>query len=199
MTEFEYLAAFISIVAGLGVAQTLSGITRLIHGRRTMVVDYVHLFWTASLLIWLIVFWWFSFSLSGVESWSIGHLLFVLSYPALIYLLLALLYPTEMPQDFNTRDHIDANRAWIFLTLLCLGGIELTDAWYKGKSGLLPGNPGGLGPTAWYPGMMAIWMIGSAVAAWWSNRRFDQIFAAVFLLLSIAMLLVQGTLPEVES
>ena len=56
MTSFEYLAAFISIVAGLAVARTFNGLVRIVHARQTIRVDGPHLLWTMSLMTWLIVF-----------------------------------------------------------------------------------------------------------------------------------------------
>ena len=114
MSEFEYLAVFIAIVAGLSVAQTLSGLVRLVHCRRTMRIDTVHLLWTANLLVWLINWWWFSFSLVGLEQWTGGYLLYVLLYPTTIYFLLALLYPSDMPASFDAyHPHIYIVDKWI--------------------------------------------------------------------------------------
>jgi Ca2+/Na+ antiporter len=200
MTAFEYLAAFISIVAGLSVAQTLTGVVRLIHGRRTMKADVLHLLWTASLLLWLILFWWFSFSLENVSGWSVGHLLFVLLYAALIYLLLALLYPSDLPADFNTANHLDSNRQWFFGALLTLGVVELFDTLLKEGAGIIaPGVEDNIfGGTWWYPIFMLVWLGGSLIALRSSNRRFHLVFAAAFLLLAAAYLASQPTLEAIS-
>ncbi len=194
MTQFEYLAAFVSIVAGLAVARTLNGVVRIVHGRRTMKVDGFHMLWTASLMFWLLIFWWFSFSLSAVTTWRVGHLMFVLSYAGLIYFLLALLYPSEMASDFDARAHLEANRTWFFSSLLLLGFAEIADSLYKEGAGLLAGGPGLYGPTTWYPAFTAVWIVGSATAIRVDNRRFNQIFAVVFFLCTAAMLASQGIL-----
>ena len=194
MTQFEYLAAFISIVAGLAVARTLNGVVRIVHGRRTIKVDGVHMLLTASLMFWLLIFWWFSFSLTTVTTWRVGHLMFVLSYAGLIYFLLALLYPSEMASDFDARTHLDANRTWFFSSLLLLGFAELADTLYKEGGGLLTGGPGLFGPTTWYPAFIAVWITGSAIAIRVDNRKFNQIFAVIFFLCTAAMLASQGIL-----
>jgi hypothetical protein len=199
VSAFEYLAAFISIVAGLSVAQTLSGAVRLIHGRRTMKASPVHVLWTASLLLWLILFWWFSFSLENVSGWSVGHLLFVLLYAALIYLLLALLYPSELPADFDAAAHLEFNRRWFFGVLFLLGVVELVDTWFKEGSGIIsPGDQADVfGATWWYPFFMAVWFVGSIVSARVSRPWLDRIFAGLFFLLAVAYLASQSTLEAI--
>ncbi len=164
------------------------------NGRRSMKVDGSHILWTASLMFWLIIFWWFSFSLSAVTTWRVGHLIFVLSYAGLIYFLLALLYPSEMASDFDARAHLEANRTWFFSSLLLLGFAEIADSLYKEGGGLLAGGPGLYGPTTWYPAFTAVWIVGSATAIRVDNRRFNQIFAVVFFLCTAAMLASQGIL-----
>lgn len=186
MTAFEYLAAFISIVTGLGVAQTLSGVARLVNGRRTMRVDLAHLLWTAGLLVWLVNFWWFSFSLTQLQVWRIGTLFFVVLYPAVVYFLLALLHPRDTAADFDAQAHLESNRGWFFGGLFVLGVVELLDAWTKESSGLL--DPVGfMGPTLWYPAFMLCWLAGSIFAMRSAHRGFNVAFALAFVLGAIAL------------
>lgn len=186
MTAFEYLAAFISIVTGLGVAQTLSGVARLVNGRRTMRMDLRHLLWTAGLLVWLVNFWWFSFSLTQVRVWRIGTLFFVVLYPAVVYFLLALLHPRDIAEDFDARAHLESNRGWFFGGLFLLGVVELLDAWTKESSGLL--EPAGLmGPTVWYPAFMALWLMAAVIAMRSGHRQFNTVFAITFFLGAVAL------------
>ncbi len=181
MSEFEYLAVFIAIVAGLSVAQTLSGLVRLVHSRRTMRIDTVHLLWTANLLVWLINWWWFSFSLVGLKQWTGGYLLYVLLYPTTIYFLLALLYPSDMPASFDAEVHLDSNRGWFFGGMLFLGVLEIVDALVKESAGLLRGGEFLFGPTTWYPAFMFAWLIASGVAVRSRHRLFNTAFAVLFL------------------
>ena len=193
MTAFEYLAAFISIVTGLGVAQTLSGVARLVNGRDTMRLDVTHLCWTAGLLVWLVNFWWWSFSLTQVQVWRIGALFFVILYPAIIYFLLALLHPRDIAADFDAQAHLESNRGWFFGGLFVLGVVELLDAWTKESSGLL--EPAGLiGPTHWYPFFMVFWLVASLVAMRSAHRHFNTVFVIAFLIGAIALALANPPL-----
>ena len=191
MSVFEYLAALVSVVVGLAVAQTLGGILKLVHRRRTAKPYWVPFVWTASFIAWTVFFWWFSFSLSGLVEWRMRDLLFVLGYAAVLYFLLGLLYPDEIRDDFDMRRHFQANRSWFFGTLLCLGVFEVVDTWIKLSSELLPPTPFGM---VYYGSFMAIWLVGSAAAVRVNNARYDAMFALVFLALAVVYMV--GTAGE---
>ena len=119
--------------------------------------------------------------------WTLGQLFFVLLYAVLIYFVLALLYPAELPDDFDASAHLDSHRVWFFASLLALGLIELADSWLKSWVGTLGGLPStSLGATTWYPLFMGLWILGSALAIRVSNPWFNRVFAASFLALVLA-------------
>ncbi len=191
MSVFEYLAALVSVVVGLAVAQTLGGILKLVHHRDTTRPYWVPFVWTASLIAWTVFFWWFTFSLSGLVEWRMRDLLFVLSYAAFIYFLLGLLFPDEIRADFDMRQHFGANRSWFFGTLLCLGVFEVVDTWIKLSSELLPPTPFGM---TFYGSFMAVWLVGSAAATRARSPRYDAVFAVGFFILAVIYMV--GTAGE---
>jgi hypothetical protein len=102
MDEFEYLAALVSVVAGLSLARALSGVADILDSGQTLIRSDLQIAWTISVLVWLVGFWWFTFMLSSVDNWTVLLLLFVLLYGAVIYLLvgtrmgrLSILSPAE--------------------------------------------------------------------------------------------------------
>ncbi len=92
MTGFEYLIALASVVAGLGLTRALSGFAKIIHMRGLVKVSDINVIWTLTILLWLISYWWFTFSLTAIAQWDIPLFLFVLVYGALIFFLIALLF-----------------------------------------------------------------------------------------------------------
>jgi hypothetical protein len=175
VTGFEYLVPLISLVAALGVAQALSGIAKLIHVRDKISISCVHLLWTLNILLWLVCFWWFSFALSTVDSWTPPLLIMVLIYAATIYFLLALLYPDDLKDGLDFREYFIDNRRWFFGSLLFLGLLDLLDSWIKYKITDFGGPP--LVP---YIIFMSVWILPSGVAIFTTNKRFHSIFAVIF-------------------
>lgn len=131
MSGFEYLIALTSVIAGLSLTRALSGLARLIHARSMVRFSDVHLVWTASVLLWLISYWWFTFSFVTIEQWSIPLFLFLLVYGAFIFFLIALLYPDHLGSGLDLFEHFLATRRWFFGTFIGLGIVDLMDVWIK--------------------------------------------------------------------
>ena len=60
MDSFEYLIALVSAIAGLEIARSLSGMAGLLDARRNISISWIPMCWTASVLLCLLAFWWFS-------------------------------------------------------------------------------------------------------------------------------------------
>lgn len=175
MSSFEYLVALLSVVAALGLARALSGIAKLIHSRDEISFSWIHILWTINVLIWLVAYWWFSFALATVEAWTPQLLLFVLVYGALIYFLLALLYPEQVETGADLFADFTKNRKWFFGTLIILGVMDLVDAIVKSMVTELAGPP-----MPAYAIFMAVW-IGPAIAALFvENKTFHAIYCVTF-------------------
>ncbi len=96
MTMFEYVSVLTSVIVGLGVAHLLQGVARLVqHPGRTRIY-WVHLLWVLFMFFAAIFWWWFEFGLVSVETWTFRLYLFVLSYAVLLYLMCALLFPSDL-------------------------------------------------------------------------------------------------------
>ena len=76
MDSFEYLVGLFSVVAALGLARALSGTAKLVYLRFEVTVSWIHLLWAANVIVWLVMFWWFSFPLSEVKLWNAPLLFF---------------------------------------------------------------------------------------------------------------------------
>jgi hypothetical protein len=195
MDSFEYLIALVSVIAGLGITRALSGIARLVDARRRITFSWIPLCWTASALLWLVAFWWFTFLLSSIEGWSTALHIFVLVYAGCIFFLVALLHPESIPDGHDMLEHFLDNRKLFFGTLLAVGLLDLADTWIKTRFGLTPP------PLFAYTMHMAPWIVFSAVAMFVRNRTFHVVFALWLLLSFVAWLgwSIDGVLDVVES
>jgi cation transport ATPase len=93
MTPFEFVAAFFSVVLGLGVAHLLSGISNLIEARARVQTDWVHSLWVVIVMLLLVHGWWGLWSLQSAPSWSYPAFLCFVAYLAALYLLSTLALP----------------------------------------------------------------------------------------------------------
>lgn len=175
MAPFEYLIAFVSVVLGLAIAHSLSGLLKIIERRDSVGIDWLPLLWTFSLLMWSVSFWWFTYGRAELAATEIHvlHLLYVLGYAATIYVALGLLYPHAIAVDHDMRAHFERNRSWFFSALLVLGAFDLGDTLW----GVLTfgGSPFWL---YWFT--MGVWLLGSAAALRVGNRGYHVALAVVF-------------------
>ena len=171
MNSFDYLVTLVSIIAGLGLTRALSGIAKVVQAGGDRKLSGVHLAWTGSVLLWLVTFWWFTFALGSIDTWTVPLLLFVLLYAAVIYFLIALLYPDKLDDETDLFAYFLENRRWFFGTFMALGGLDLADTWLKYE--LIQNLP----PMIPYSILMISWLSLGAVGAISGSRIFHAVFA----------------------
>lgn len=124
---FEYLTVLISVVIGLSVTSFLTNVVRIIHLRGDVTISWVQLLWSATILIWTIAFWWFTFVLADQQQWTYPLFIFLLAYSTLLFFLMALLFPEGVPADHNYRTQFMRNRVWFFGALLLFLCVDVID------------------------------------------------------------------------
>jgi len=113
---FSYLSVLISIVLGLGVTQVLTGFGRVIEARDRVRVYGPALIWAGVILLIHIQTWWVMFGLRAHEGWTFGAFLMVLLQPLVLYLLAALVLPTDFGggSPIDLRVHYERHAPWFF-------------------------------------------------------------------------------------
>ena len=116
MDAFSYLSVLISIVLGLGVTQVLTGFGRVIEARDRVRMYGPALIWAAVILLIHIQTWWVLFGLRVHQDWTFGAFLMVLLQPLVLYLLAALVLPTEFGggSPVDLRAHYERHAPWFF-------------------------------------------------------------------------------------
>jgi hypothetical protein len=118
---FSYLSVLLSIVLGLGVTQVLTGVGRTIEARQRVQVYGPALIWAAVILLIHVQTWWVMFGMRAHQGWTFGAFLLVLLQPAVLYLLAALVLPTDFSRDaIDLRLHYDSHARWFFALALVL-------------------------------------------------------------------------------
>ncbi|TQV84378.1 hypothetical protein [Aliikangiella coralliicola] len=123
MSEFEYVAVLVSLVLGLGIANILTGIGRMINRRSEFSLDLVHIMWSLALFVVLVLNWWVFFQLNTFTEWSFEFFLVVVIWAVFFYLMSVVLYPIEKNtvQDYGLI--FEKNRPW-FLGLFIASNLS---------------------------------------------------------------------------
>jgi len=141
MAMFEYVAILTSIIIGLGIAHLLQGVARLVQHPGRERVYWVHLTWVAYMFFQSVFWWWWEFRLGDIETWTFSLYIFVIAYAVNIYLLCALLFPSDLEGYDGYEEYFFSSRRWFF-GLACVSFVvDLADSAVKGLDHLM-----GLGP-----------------------------------------------------
>ena len=182
MTLFEYLGVLLSVVMGLGLTHILIGLSKTIHHRDTVRVYWVHGVWSLNVMVYIVAIWWGMFWWSHLSQWTFLEFLFVILYTVVLFLLASMLYPWDLPVDYDFEQHLMRNRGWFFGILAAAWCIDIPETLMKAESGLR-----GLPPS--YLVWAAVHIIASVIAARTDSRPFHAFFAVFWLVWTLAYLL----------
>ena len=165
MSQFEFIFVLISIIAGLALAQLLSGMTRpprISTGR----VDIAHVAFSAGITVLLITVWWSTFRWQTYEIWTVVEFLLLCFYVSLFYVMAVILSPlrtAEMPTFGQIR-----GKFYAVLVLYCLVEpivIQIRD--------------GELAPWYYLPMMVQFFVLAS-IGIYLRNEMFDRLYSLWF-------------------
>ena len=132
MSIFEYTSVLSSIIIGLGIAQILRGVVQMIHHPEDGKPYFIHLGWVVVTLILSIVWWWFQYSLAGVEQWSLGSYVFLITYSVTVYLMCAVLFPIRIGSFGGYKDFFYSKKHWFFGIFMLQNVVDIVDTLIKG-------------------------------------------------------------------
>ena len=170
MSVFEYLGVFLSVIMGLGVTHILAGISKTIHHRRTLKHFWLHTLWAFNILVYIVIIWWGMFWWSAQQEWSFFEFLLLILYTIVLFVAASLLFPWDLPDDFDFEAHFFDTRPWFFSVLTIAWCIDIPETVLKSEGGMRDL------PEAYL--VFIITQLGSSViAVFWSNRTYHRIFA----------------------
>jgi hypothetical protein len=178
---YLHVRVVISIIVGLCITTLLSGFARFVQHPRRERVSILHLGWAASLLLWIIHFWWWEFRLSMVQTWTFASYFFVILYAILFYFLCTLLFPSDLKDYANYEDYFISRRKWFFGFLAATFLADVIDTSLKGSSYL---HSFGIE----YPIRIIVNLLICAIAISTSNRRVQLTLLAVSFLYHVALI-----------
>jgi hypothetical protein len=181
MGVFEYLGVILSVVMGLGITHILAGLSKTIHHRTTVKPYWPQMLWALNVLIFVLAIWWGMFWWSGQSDWSYFQFLLLILYAILLFLAASLIFPWEIPDDFDFERHFYETRPWFFAVIALAWCVDIPETVLKSDSGLR-----GL-PEA-YLAFVSIQISTNAIAALWSNKTFHKVFAVIWPIVTVAYL-----------
>jgi len=162
---FPHVRIVMGMVVGLGITRLLMGYAGLIQHPARAKLSVIHLLWGFSILIELVLFWWWEFELYNVQHWNFGLFAFLIGYAVTLFLLAALLFPDKIDDYDGYEDFFLKRRHWFFATFGLTFVLDVIDTLVKGAPYF---DTLGIGYLIQVPIGLAL----AAIAIWTSDRRY---------------------------
>jgi hypothetical protein len=130
---FTHVRIVMGMVIGLGITRMLAGIAGFIQHPGRHRVSLLHMLWVGSILLELVLFWWWEFGLSRIPVWSFGVYLFLIGYAVVLYLISALLFPDNIAEYAGYEDFFIRRRRWFFGLMAAAFVLDIVDTLIKGR------------------------------------------------------------------
>jgi hypothetical protein len=180
---YLHVRVVISIIVGLCITTLLSGFARFVQHPRREHVSLLHLGWAASLLLWIIHFWWWEFRLSLVPQWTFEKYLFIIVYAVLYYFLCTLLFPADLRDYAGYEQYFLSRRKWFFGFLAATFIADVIDTSLKGSAYV---QPFGIE----YPIRIVVNLAICFIAMFVANRRVQYTLLVISLLYHVASIVL---------
>ena len=186
MTTFEYISVLLSIVVGLALTRLLSGLSRVVELQMRVTFSWPQGAWAVNVGLALVVFW--GVTLGGemeLNVWSFPSFALLLFYAVLLYILAALIVPSELVEGTDLGAHFGAVRPWFFTVaslaaLAALGDTLLRAVFERVRA---------FGPL--YSTLIVMCVVLGAAGALIENRRIQRLLPVCFFGLMMAWMFSQ--------
>ena len=162
---FPHVRIVMGMVVGLGITRLLMGYAGLIQHPARAKLSLIHLLWGFSILVELVLFWWWEFELYNVQHWNFGLFAFLIGYSVTLFLLAALLFPDKIDDYDGYEDFFLKRRHWFFAIFGLTFVLDVIDTLVKGEPYF---DTLGIGYLIQVPIGLAL----AAIAIWTPDRRY---------------------------
>ncbi|MBO0750250.1 MAG: hypothetical protein J2O44_07470 [Porphyrobacter sp.] len=134
MDMFGYIVILTGVVIGLALTHLMQGIAKIIEHPGRVKLWWVHLGWVAYMFVSAVFWWWWEFRLRLVATWTFQLYAFVIGYAFLVYLICAVLVPSDVAPHAGFKEYFLARRRWFFGLLIAWLAIDVLDTLAKGMA-----------------------------------------------------------------
>lgn len=136
MEFFNYVMVLASVIIGLAVTHLLQGVAHMIQHPDKQKLYWVHLLWVALMFLNALLLWWWEFQLSTAKHWTFELYAFVIGFAVVLYMICAVLMPTDLGHYGSYRAYYFSRRRWLFSLVLLFGIMDFVDSAVKGRAHL---------------------------------------------------------------
>ena len=167
MSSFEFIAALMSIIIGLGVTNLLSGAGRAFYRRKENPLDEVHLVLTIATLVLLVLQWWVTFRWNTEVNWTFDKFLVLIAWTVVLYLLTVFLYPPDLSEAEEHQGRFERNRAGYYSAFIAMCLLDLAQTAVHGE----------LFQPVWYVPFVGQYALLAGGGLILNRRGYDRFFA----------------------
>lgn len=122
---FEFLMILLSIIVGLGLAEILTGIARLLRDGRQSEFRWIHSAAVITVLLALLQTFWESRGLQQVDTWTFPAMLLMLATPIALFTIAHILFPPD-GQFANLGEYYfaQARLIWVLALVTVILGVS---------------------------------------------------------------------------
>jgi hypothetical protein len=175
MTEFEYLAVFMSIIFGISTTHILTGAIRSIYRGQ---VNHTHFVLTAFFFFVLILNWWVGFKWAQNEIWHFGHFIVIVIWSISHYVAAITLYP---PQAASAEHPFEYRHNWFLIAFSAAAALDIAQTSVRGDL---------FNPPAYLP-FVSHYIVVSMIAIFINKKMFHRVLAWYLLLVTITWTFIQ--------
>src|SRR5690606_19869448 len=128
---FPHVRVLLGTVIGLGIARLLLKVANVIQHPTRAKTSLLHMLWVGSLLIELVLFWWWELSLFQVQNWTFCVTLFLITYAVLLFLIASLLTPDSIEEYEGYEEFFLQRRKWFFGLFALVAVFDVIDTVIK--------------------------------------------------------------------
>ena len=111
-----------------------------------------------------------------MEEWTSALYVFLILFAVLLYLLCAIIMPSDFPDDGDFRQYFFSHRKWFFGIFLAFFSLDLVDSFIKDHDLL-------------YVPILLIWFVIFGIGMVTKNAKYHGIFAVVVVLGRLSLFL----------
>lgn len=131
---FPHVRIVMGTIVGLAITRLLMTVAGMIQHPKRAKASLLHILWVASILIELVLFWWWQFALFKLEHWTFAITLFLILYAITLFLLAALLSPDNIGEYEGFEDFFLQRRRWFFSLFAATFVLDTVDTLIKGEA-----------------------------------------------------------------
>ncbi len=178
MSIFEHVSVFLSIILGLAVVHLIGGLAMILDAHTKARLYWIHIGWTISMLLIVILVWLGSFVLSPLAQIGALHFLNLLAYAMVTSLMSGLLFPVGGGKVKDYQQHFDANKARLYLLGIVFVIVDAVDGVLEHYNAQIEWD---LGQYA----TLSIWLVAFLVGL---TKKSNKVDATIVILLLIGII-----------